>query len=532
MRVNIRIRSVSSCLYTYVFMAVSAEMESNSWRDDLASFVEDTGIIFPGDSTTPDLSPKPAPAETLKDQIKGFAAAWGELAVELGRGFRDVVQQTILTDDSYIVKKTKAPLADLSHKFRFLNDFLPEDRDPLHVWLVILFVCMLALAVLSVSSKHESAVSSVKKVCLHPPGAERILLPDNRYLAYHEFGVTADEARHSLIVPHGFLSSRFITGTLGIKASLLKEFGVRLISYDLPGFGESDPHPDRNLNSSAQDLSHLAESLGVKGKFWVLGYSTGSLHAWAALKYIPNKVAGATMLAPLVNPYDSSMTKEEISKTWENWTRRRRMLFYLARRFPKFLGHLYHRTFLSGKHGQLEKWLSLSLEKKDKDLVETSAFEEIWHRDVEESVRQGNQKPFVEEAVLQVSDWGFSLVDLQVQRKCPRKGIFSWLQFMYGPPECQLAGYLGPVHIWQGLADMVVPPSMTDFIARILPSAIVHRLEEEGHFSYFSLCDECHRNILAAIFGKPQGPLSSVDNTLTEDGVQEEGSAQAEPAII
>ena len=70
------------------------------------------------------------------------------------------------------------------------------------------------------------------------------------------------------------------------------------------------------------------------------------------------------MLAPLVNPYDSSMTKEEIYKTWENWTRRRRMLFYLARRFPKFLGHFYHRTFLSGKHGQLEKWLSLSLAKK------------------------------------------------------------------------------------------------------------------------------------------------------------------------
>ena len=77
------------------------------------------------------------------------------------------------------------------------------------------------------SSKHESAVSSV---CLHPPGAERILLPDNRYLAYHEFGVTADEARHSLIVPHGFLSSRFITGIrlvciVGItKYSILNDF--------------------------------------------------------------------------------------------------------------------------------------------------------------------------------------------------------------------------------------------------------------------------------------------------------------------
>lgn len=86
-----------------------------------------------------------------------------------------------------------------------------------------------------------------------------------------------------------------MTGILGIKSSLLEEFGVCVISYDLPGFGESDPHPDRNLNSSALDMSHLADSVGVKGKFWVLGYSSGSLHAWAAIKYIPNKVAGKTL---------------------------------------------------------------------------------------------------------------------------------------------------------------------------------------------------------------------------------------------
>lgn len=509
--------------------------ESNSWTDELASLVEDTGIIFHGDSMTvpaPELSVKSPlaeeEAESLKDQIKGFAAAWGELAVEFGRGFRDVVQQTILTEDSYIVKKTKGPLAEVSEKLRFLNEFLPEDRDPVHVWPVIFFVSILALAVLNVNSRHDDAISSVKKVCLHPPTADRILLPDNRYLAYHEIGVSADKARYSLIVPHGFLSSRFTTGTLGIKTSMLEEFGVRLISYDLPGFGESDPHPDRNLNSSALDLSHLADSLGVKGKFWVLGYSSASLHAWAALKYIPNKVAGAAMLASLVNPYDSSMTKQEMSRTWENWNRRRRLLFYLARRFPKFLSYFYHQTFLSGKHGQIQNWLSLTLGKKDKDVVETSAFEEIWHRDVEESVRQGSLKPFVEEAVLQVSDWGFSLMDLQMQRKCTRKGIFPWLQFMYGPPECQLTGYLGPIHIWQGMNDTVVPPSMTDFVARILPSAIVHRLPEEGHFSYFSLCDECHRNIFSTIFGSPQGPLT-VDNTLTEDGVDED-SAQAESA--
>lgn len=83
-----------------------------------------------------------------------------------------------------------------------------------------------------------------------------------------------------------------VQGIPGIKLSLLEEFGVRLVTYDRPGFGESDPHPDRNHNSSAVDMLQLAESVGIKDKFWILGYSDGAMHAWAALKYIPQRVAG------------------------------------------------------------------------------------------------------------------------------------------------------------------------------------------------------------------------------------------------
>lgn len=64
------------------------------------------------------------------------------------------------------------------------------------------------------------------------------------------------------------------------------------MTFDLPGFGESDPHPSRNLNSSALDMLHLANAVGVSDKFWVVGYSSGSMHAWAALRYIPHRVAG------------------------------------------------------------------------------------------------------------------------------------------------------------------------------------------------------------------------------------------------
>ncbi|XLS96597.1 hypothetical protein HN51_039332, partial [Arachis hypogaea] len=49
----------------------------------------------------------------------------------------------------------------------------------------------------------------------------------------------------------------------------------------------------------------------------------------------------------------------------------------------------------------------------DKALMEDPIYEEFWQKDVEESIRQGNAK----EAALQVSNWGFSLLDLKLQKK-------------------------------------------------------------------------------------------------------------------
>lgn len=59
----------------------------------------------------------------------------------------------------------------------------------------------------------------------------------------------------------------------------------------------------------------------------------------------------------------------------------------------------------------------------------------------------------------------------------------------------------------QGMDDKVVPPSVTDYVARVLPGAIVHKLLNEGHLSYFFFCDECHRQIFSTLFGIPEGPL-------------------------
>ncbi|GFZ20481.1 alpha/beta-Hydrolases superfamily protein [Actinidia rufa] len=239
-------------------------------------------------------------SEDWKYHAAEFAKGLAEMSVEFGRGW-------------------------------FLNEYLPEDRDPVHAWSVIFLVSIVAIAALCVNTGQDTTAPLVKRLYIHPPNASRILLPDGRHLAYQEQGVPADRARFSIISAHPFLSSR-LAGIPGLKASVLEEFGIRLVTYDLPGFGESDPHPNRNLQSSALDMLQLSYAVGVTDKFWVLGYSGGSMHAWAALRYIPDRVAGAVMVAPMVNPYETRMTKKERSRIWESWTSQRKLMYFLARK--------------------------------------------------------------------------------------------------------------------------------------------------------------------------------------------------------
>lgn len=463
----------------------------------------------------------------IQDQVREFLNGAGEMSVQFAKGCRDVVVQSFLGEGSFVVrnlgresfvgKKFDSGCGRLWKKFQVFNEYLPEDKDPVHAWSVICLVLVLAVAALSVKTDTNASAPLAKKVFKHPPSADLVQLPDGRYMAYRKQGVPAGRARFSMIAPHTFLSSR-LAGIPGVKPSLLEEFGIHLLTYDLPGFGESDPHPNRNLESSALDMLFLANAVGIKGKFWVMGYSSGSMHAWAALRYIPDKLAGAVMLAPMVSPYDTLMTKEERHRIWESWTRRRKFMYFLARRFPKSLAFFYYRSFLSGKHGQLDMWLSLSLGQRDKALIEDPVYEEFWQRDVEESIRQGNAKPFIEEAALQVSNWGFTLADIKLQKKRPGKGILSRLKILLYGAKDEYTGFLGPIQIWQGMDDKVVPPTMTDFVHRVLPGAAVHKLPYEGHFTYFCFCDECHRQIFTTLFGTPLGSLNvttEVDHTRT-----------------
>lgn len=71
--------------------------------------------------------------------------------------------------------------------------------------------------------------------------------------------------------------------------NIVESKGIYFVSFDRPGYGESDPHPNRTAKSLALDIEELGDQLGLGPKFYVIGYSMGGQVAWNCLKYIPHR---------------------------------------------------------------------------------------------------------------------------------------------------------------------------------------------------------------------------------------------------
>ncbi|KAF3542719.1 hypothetical protein DY000_02006332 [Brassica cretica] len=112
----------------------------------------------------------------------------------------------------------------------------------------------------------------------------RIKLRDRRHLAYKEFGFPRDEAKFKIIYIHGFdscmLNSPF---PQFLSQALVEELRIYTVSFDRPGYGESDPDPNRSPRSIALDIEELADGLGLGPNFYVVGLSMGGEITWTCL---------------------------------------------------------------------------------------------------------------------------------------------------------------------------------------------------------------------------------------------------------
>jgi pimeloyl-ACP methyl ester carboxylesterase len=118
---------------------------------------------------------------------------------------------------------------------------------------------------------------------------------DGRNLAVEEGG---DPAGRPVLAHLGTPNSRHLYGPHVTDAA---ERGLRLISYDRPGYGDSTPHPGRTVADSASDVRAICEQLGID-RLAMWGISGGGPHVLACAALLPDLVVAAASLASLA-PY-------------------------------------------------------------------------------------------------------------------------------------------------------------------------------------------------------------------------------------
>ncbi|KAL4605838.1 hypothetical protein ACB092_09G058900 [Castanea dentata] len=314
------------------------------------------------------------------------------------------------------------------------------------------------------------------KICGSPKGppvtAARIKLSDERHLAYKEYGVPKEKANYKIIFVHGFDSCRHdavIAQTL--SPEIVKELGIYIVSFDRPGYGESDPNPKRTVKSMALDIEELADQLELGSKFYVIGISMGGQVLWSCLKYIPHRLAGAGLLAPVVNYWWSGFPGNLSGEAYNQQFRQDQWALRVAHYIP-WLTYWWNTQKLFPS-SSVASHSTDTLSPQDQELV-PKLIHRISH--MAEVKQQGAFESIHRDMIVGFGDWEFSPMDL----------------------ENPFPNNEGSVHLWHGDDDRIVPVTLQRYIAQQLPWIHYHEIPGAGHlFAYADgMCDSIIKAIL------------------------------------
>jgi pimeloyl-ACP methyl ester carboxylesterase len=102
---------------------------------------------------------------------------------------------------------------------------------------------------------------------------------------------------------------------------LAERQGIRMLSYDRPGYGGSDRDPERSVASCAQDVRAIADALEIE-RLAVWGIPGGGPHAVACAALLPDLVPAVAVLASIAPwgaeglEYFEGMGRENV-EDWE-----------------------------------------------------------------------------------------------------------------------------------------------------------------------------------------------------------------------
>lgn len=291
--------------------------------------------------------------------------------------------------------------------------------------------------------------------------APRIKLRDGRHLAYKEHGAPKDAAKFKIVYVHCFDSCRHDAVVENIfPQKIIDDLGVYVVSFDRPGYGQSDPDPKRTTESIALDIEELADQLGLGSKFYVVGYSIGGQIVWSCIKYIPHRLAGAALLAPVINYWWPGFPANMSTEAYNQMPQRNQWALRVAH-YASWLTYWWNTQKLFPPSSVVTASPDV-YSPSDKKIIaqyirETPA--EVRQQVQFEVRQQGEFESLHRDLMISFGTWEFTPMDL----------------------ESPFPNNEGTIHVWQGDNDMLVPVTMQRFISQQLPWIQYHELPEYGH---------------------------------------------------
>ncbi|KAK8651253.1 hypothetical protein V6N13_140862 [Hibiscus sabdariffa] len=331
---------------------------------------------------------------------------------------------------------------------------------------------LLVLSVGALAWAYQAIQPPPPKICGSPGGtpitASIIELRDGRHLAYEERGVPRDAAKYKIILVHGFGSCRL--DTINLSPELVERLGIYIVSFDRPGYGESDPNPKQTAKSMALDIEELADQLRLGSKFYVIGVSMGGQVTWSCLKYIPHRLAGATLIAPAVNYWWSGLPTNLSNQAYQQLFPQDQWVLRVSHYAP-WLTYWWNTQKWFPSSSVLANSIDILSSEDIKILMKMPPRNHI----VAHLRQQGEYESLHRDIIVGFGKWEFSPVEL------------------VNPfPNNE-----GSVHLWQGDEDKFVPVTLQRYIAQQLPWIQYHELPGAGHM--FALADGMWDNIVKAL---------------------------------
>jgi pimeloyl-ACP methyl ester carboxylesterase len=265
---------------------------------------------------------------------------------------------------------------------------------------------------------------------------------DGRRLAVR---VSGNPTGHPVVYLHGTPGSRVGPFPSG---RVLYELGVRLISFDRPGYGGSDRRVSRLVCDVAADVLAIANHLEIE-RFAVIGRSGGGPHALACAAMLPDRVTRAGVLvsiAPLEAEgldWFAGMAESNVRE------------YTTAAEAPESLIEELAQTAAKIKADPMSHVATLGpeLPLADRRVVADAGIRVLLAKNFAEALRD-SAAGWIDDTLAFCSPWGFDLSDIRV-----------------------------PVLLWHGEDDVFSPAEHARWMAERIPTAELRVRPEAAHFN-------------------------------------------------